>query len=143
MDPDVRNRLAKAAGAEVAVQQTDENGTPLWREAHVQVIMHKTPESRGNFASSDPEKWYATVAGSALASQNVQNTSVRERFWQFRSGKMVRHCGAKRICKSKCAKHHALGPIFAFPIWKNGTPLWREAHLQVKMHKTPDARATF
>ena len=23
-----------------------------------------------------------------------------------------------------------------FSIWKNGTPLWREAHLYVKMHKT-------
>ena len=70
-----KSSLAKAAGAEVAVQQTGEkwhaavarstfvsqnaqntavsepflevkmfkNGTPLWREAHLQVKMYKTP----------------------------------------------------------------------------------------------------
>jgi len=52
-------------------------------------------------------------------------------------------CGAKHICKSKCAKHHMLGAIFEVPIWKNGTPLWREAHLQVKMCKAPAFWHTF
>ena len=48
---------------------------------------------------------------------------------------MARRCGAKHICKSKCAKHNNLGPILEVPMFKNGTPLWREAHLQVKMRK--------
>ena len=34
-------RLAEAAGAEPAGQMRDEKYTPLWREAHFQVKMHK------------------------------------------------------------------------------------------------------
>jgi len=56
---------------------------------------------------------------------------------------MARRCGAKHIFKSKCTKHHRLGPIFDVLIRKNGTPLWREAHLQVKMHKTPQRGTDF
>ena len=55
--------------------------------------------------------------------------------------KMARRCGAKHICKSKCSKHLIVGAIFEVAIRKNGTPLWREAHLQVKMHKTPQSRS--
>ena len=57
--------------------------------------------------------------------------------------KMARRCGAKHICKSKCTKHLIVGAIFEVPMFKNGTPPWREAHLQVKMHKTPHCRSHF
>ena len=119
------------------------NCTPLWREAHFQVKMYKTPHSRSHFASLDPEKWHAAVARSTFSSQNVQNTSWSEPFLKLRSGKMARRCGAKHIFKSKCIKHLMLGAIFEVAIRKNGTPLWREAHFQVKMYKTPHARTTF
>ena len=56
---------------------------------------------------------------------------------------MARRCGAKHICKSKCAKHHIRGAILEVAMFKNGTRLWREAHLQVKMHKTPHCRSLF
>ena len=56
---------------------------------------------------------------------------------------MAHGCGAKHICKSKCAKHHIRGAILEVAMLKNGTPLWREAHLQVKMHKTPQSRTYF
>ena len=81
------------------------NGTPLWREAHLQVKMHKAPQSRSNCRSSDVQKWHAAVARSTFASQNAQNTTIADQFWKFRWPKMARRCGAKRICKSKCAKH--------------------------------------
>ena len=128
------SRLAKAAGAEVAVQQADEkmargcgakhickskctkhhnrgailevlirkNGTPLWREAPLQVKTYKILDCGNDFGSLDLKKRHAAVAGSTFASQNVEDTSLRERFWQFGSQ-------------------------------KNGTPLWRESHLSVKM----------
>ena len=35
------------------------------------------------------------------------------------------------------------GPLFEVGMWKIGTPLWREAHLQVKMYKTHQLRSTF
>ena len=75
------------------------------------------------------EKLHAAVARSTFVRQNVQNTSAPEPFWKLRSGKMARRCGAKHICKSKCTKHLSFGAILEVAIRKNGTPLWREAHL--------------
>ena len=56
---------------------------------------------------------------------------------------MARGCGEKHICKSKCTKHHIGGAILEVPIWKNGTRLWRKAHLQVKMYKTLHGRSHY
>ena len=39
------------------------------------------------------------------------------------------------ICKSKCAKHLGLGALLEVEMSKKCTPLWREAHFQVKMYK--------
>ena len=36
-----------------------------------------------------------------------------------------------------------LGPLLEVEMSKKCTPLWREAHFQVKMYKTPHVRATF
>ena len=107
----------------------------LWRQAHLQVKMRKTPHSRSHFGSSDVQKWHAAVARSTFASQNVQSTTCAEPFWKFRCSKMARGCGAKHILKSKCAKHHIRGAISEVPMFKNGTRLWREAHFEVKMFK--------
>jgi len=81
------------------------NGTPLWREAHFQVKMYKTPQGGTDFASSDVKKWYAAVARNPFSSQNAQNTKRSEQFFKFRCSKMARRCGAKHIFNSKCAKH--------------------------------------
>ena len=85
--------------------------TPLWREAHFQVKMYKTHQCRNTFGSSDLEKVHAVVARSTFPSQNVQNTSVSDHFWKFRSRKSARRCGAKHISKSKCTKHISVGPL--------------------------------
>ena len=50
------------------------NGTPLRREAHLQVKTHKTPRARTNFGRSDVQKCHAAVAQSTFSSQNVQIT---------------------------------------------------------------------
>ena len=55
----------------------------------------------------------------------------------------VRCCGAKHISKSKCTKHRSFGPLLEVAMSKKCTPLWREAHVQVKMHKTQKLRTTF
>ena len=56
---------------------------------------------------------------------------------------MARGCGAKHVFKSKCTKLHNRGPILDVLMFKNGTGLWREAHFQVKTHKTPQSRTNF
>ena len=119
------------------------NCTPLWREAHFQVKMHKIHHSRTTFGSWDVEKVHAVVARSTFRSQNAQNTPWSDHFWKLRCRKSARRCGAKHISKSKCAKHTRCGPLLAVEMSKKCTPLWREAHFEVKMLKTPGVRTTF
>ena len=119
------------------------NCTPLWCEAHFEVKMYKTPQCRTTFGSWDVEKVHTVVARSTFPSQNVQNTPGADHFWQLRCRKSARRCGAKHISKSKCTKHTSLGPLLEVAMSKKCTPLWREAHFQVKLYKTPHVRATF
>ena len=89
--------------------------TPLWREAHFEVKMCKALQCRTPFGSWDVEK--------AL--------------------KSARRCGAKHIPKSKCIKHLSAGPLLEVDLLKKCTPLWREAHFEVKMCKAHQCRTTF
>ena len=134
-----KSRLPKAAGVEPAGQMRDEKlhavvaqstfpsqnvqttpfsdhlskkCTPLWREAHFEVKMHKTHPAP-------------------------------DHFWQLRYRKSARRCGAKHISKSKCTKHTTFGPLLEVQMSKKCTPLWREAHFEVKMLKTPGVQTTF
>ena len=112
------------------------NCTPLWREADFQVKMYKTHQCRTTFGSWDVEKVHAVVARSTFPSQNVQNKPGPDHFWQLRCRKSARRCGAKHISKSKCTKHTSFGPLLEVEMSKKCTPLWREAHFQVKMYAT-------
>ena len=87
------------------------NCTPLWREAHFEVKMYKTPGP--------------------------------DHFWKLRCRKSARPCGAKHISKSKCTKHTMYGPLLEVAMSKKCTPLWREAHFEVKMYKAHHVRTTF
>ena len=101
--------------------------TPLWRAAHLEVKMYKTPHVRSTFGSCAVEKVHAVVARSACPSQNVQNTTCSDHFWKLHVEKVhavvarrtfasekakstsrlscwksARRCGAKHISKSTC-----------------------------------------
>ena len=89
------------------------------------------------------EKLHAVVARSTFWSQNVQNTPCSDHFWKLRCGKSARRCGAKHILKSKSTKHTRFGPLLEVAMSKKCTPLWREAHFEVKMYKAHHARTTF
>ena len=89
------------------------------------------------------EKVHAFVARSTFRSQNVQNTPLSDHFGKLRCRKSARRCGAKHISKSKCTKHTMDGPLLEVEMSKKCTPLWREAHFEVKMCKTHQVRTTF
>ena len=112
------------------------NCTPLWREAHFEVKMYKANLLRTTFGSWDVEKVHAVVARSTFRSQNAQSTPGSDHFWKLRCRKSARRCGAKHISKSKRTKHTSSGPLLAVEMSKKCTPLWREAHFEVKMYKT-------
>ena len=119
------------------------NCTPLWREAHFQVKMYKTGQVRTTFWSWDVEKLHAAVARSTFSSENVQNMSASDHFLKLRCWKIARRCGEKHIFKWKCTKHYILGALFEVTMSKNCTPLWREAHFQLKILKNWRSRTTF
>ena len=83
------------------------------------------------------------MARSTFPSQHVKNIRGADHFWHLRCRKSARRCGAKHISKSKCTKHTIVGPLLQVEMSKKCTPLWREAHFQVKMLKTPGVRTTF
>ena len=83
------------------------------------------------------------MARSTFPNQNAQSTPFSDHFWKLRCRESARRCGAKHILKSKCTKHTSFGPLLQVEMSKKCTPLWREAHFQVKMYKTPHVRATF
>ena len=123
--------------------QMSKKCTPLWREAFFEVKMYKAPHVRATFGGSDVEKVHAVVARSIFRSQNVQSTTCSRHFWRFRCRKSARRCGAKHFSKSKCTKHHMFAPLLEVQMSKKCTPLWREAHFEVKMYKTLGFRTTF
>ena len=89
------------------------------------------------------EQVHAVVARSTFVSEKAKNTTRSDHFWKLRCRKSARRCGAKLILKSKCTKHTSVGPLLEVEMSKKRTPLWREAHFEVKMYKTPPVRATF
>ena len=83
------------------------------------------------------------MARSTFRSQNVKNITGSDHFWKLRCRKSARCCGAKHISKSKFTKHTRFGPLLAVTMSKKCTPVWREAHVQVKKVKAPHVCATF
>ena len=104
--------------------------------------VHNTPVS-DHFWQLRCRKMHAVVARSTFGSQNVQNTPASDHFWKLRCRKSAPRCGAKHISKSKCTKHQMFAPLLEVRMLKKCTPLWREAHFEVKRCKTPHVRATF
>ena len=89
------------------------NCTPLWREAHFQVKMHKTHHGRTTFGSWDVEKVHAVVARSTFGSQNVQNTSVSDDFgsWDVEKVHAV-------VARSTFPSQNAQSTPFSDHFWK-------------------------
>ena len=134
-----KSRLARAAGAEPAGQIRDKKLHAVARSTFASKKNLKTPHVRNTFGSCDVEKVHAFVAQSTFPSQNVQSTSCSDHFWKLRCRKIARRCGAK----SECTKHTNVGPLVEVAMSKKCTPLWLEAHFEVKIYKAPHVRATF
>ena len=115
------------------------NCTPLWREAHFQVKIYKTPQRRTTFGSCNVEKVHAVVARSTFRSQNAQNTPGPDHFWQLRCRKSARRCGTKHISKSKCTKHTTFG---SWDVEKVHAVVARSTFRSQNV-KTPGVRTTF
>ena len=78
----------------------------------------------------------AKAAGAEPAGQmRDEQLHVSGHFWKLRGRESARRCGVKHVSKSKCTKHASFGPLLEVETSKKCTPLWREAHFQVKSVK--------
>ena len=89
------------------------------------------------------QKLHAAVAKNAFWSENVQNTSGPKQFLLFSCRKNARRCGEKPILKWKYTKHVSSEALFAVLPSKKCTPLWRKAHVDMKMYTTWGVWSTF
>ena len=138
-----KSRLAKAAGAEPAGHRSDENCTPLWREAHFEVKTVKNWRSRTTFGSWDVEKVHAVVARSHFQVKMYKTPQLRTTFGSCDVEK-VHAVVARSTFPSQNVQNTSVSDHFwKLRCRKKCTPLWREAHFQVKSVKNWRSRTTF
>ena len=131
-----KSRLAKAAGAEPAGQMRDEKIARRCGAKHISKSKCTKHTILGPLLEVEMLKECTPLWREVhFASQNAQNTSASDHFWKLRCRKSARRCGAKHISKSKVLKTDGLGPLLEVEMSKKCTPLWREAHFQVKSVK--------
>ena len=73
----------------------------------------------------------------------MHKAACSDHFWKLRCQKSERSCGAKHMSKSKRAKYTNIGPVLEVEMSKKCTPLWREAHFQVKSVENWRVQSTF
>ena len=94
---------------------TSEKCTPLWREAHFQMFQVKL--------------YKATQYWTTFGSWDVE--------------KVHAVVARSRFPSQNAQNTSALGALLRVATWKKCTPLWHEAHFEVKMLKAPGLRTTF
>ena len=80
-------------------------------------------------------QWFETPEDRKDRKVGSLKRRVRSHIWPDERWKIARRCGAKHILKSKCTKHLSFGPLLEVAMSKKCTPLWREAHFEVKSGK--------
>ena len=83
------------------------------------------------------------ICGSGGSKKRLAKAAGAEPSGQMRDEQIAHRCGAKHNSKSKCTKHTNLEALWKVEMSKKCTPLWREAHFEVKMYKTHHAWNTF
>ena len=86
---------------------------------------------------------FPLICGSGGSKSRLAKAAGAEPAGQIRDEKSARRCGAKHISKSKCTKRTTFRPLLEVEMSKKCTPLWREAHFEVKMYKAHHARTSF
>ena len=102
--------------------------TPLWREAHFQVKMYKTPQPRSTFRSWDVKKVRAAVARSTFPSQYV--------------GALLEVVVAQSTFRSQNAQNTPCSDHFCWDVEKVHAVVARSTFRSQNVQNTP-ARTTF
>ena len=134
-----KSRLAKAAGADPAGHRNDE-------KLHAVVARSTFPSQNVKNTRGSDHFWKLRYRKSArrCGAKHISKSKCTKHLsvgpllevqMSKKCRKSARRCGAKHISKSKCTKHTMVGPLLEVAMSKKCTPLWREAHFQVKSVK--------
>ena len=85
---------------------------------------------------------FPMICGSGGSKSRLAKAAGAEPAGQMRDEKL-HAVVARSTFASKKAKNTTFGALLEAEMSKKCTPLWREAHFQVKMHKTHHDRTTF
>ena len=130
-----KSRLAKAAGAEPAGQRRDEKlHAVVARSTFPSENVQNTPFSDHFWKLRRQKSARRCGAKHISKSKCTKHLSVGP-LLEVEMSKSARRCGAKHISKSKVLKTDGLGPLLEVQMSKKCTPLWREAHFEVKSVK--------
>ena len=94
-------------------------------------------------AKSRNTVFFPMICGSRGSKSRLAKAAGAEPCGQMRDEKVARSCGAQHVCKWKSEKNFMFGALLEVEMSKKRTPLWREAHPQVKTYKTHQRRNTF
>ena len=112
----------------------------------------ESEKRRGEERRSEKRKSQRKEDAGAQKGRKVAMHRVFPMFWGSGGSKsrLAKAAGAEPSCQMRDEKLHAvvarstfLGALLEVELAKKCTPLWREAHFQVKMLKAPHARTTF
>ena len=81
--------------------------------------------------------------GSGASKSNLAKTVGAEPGGQMRDEQLHAVVARSTFVSNKGKKHHTFRPFLEVEMSKKRTPLWREAHFQVKMYKAHQLRTTF
>ena len=84
-------------------------------------------------------QWFVAPEGRKVGSLKRRVRSHVAR-WEMKN--CTTFGAANHISKSKCTKRTMPGALLEVDMSKKCTPLWREAHFEVKMYKAPHVRTT-
>ena len=107
-----KTRKGEDAGVRKGRKVAKHSVSPLTRGSKSRLAKAAGAEPAGQ---TKDEKLHTVVTRSTFASQNVQNTSALDHFWELRCRKSARHCGTKHIFKSNVGKYTRFGPLLEAP----------------------------
>ena len=73
---------------------------------------------------------FSMICGSAGSKSNLVKAAGAEVAFQLGNEKLHAAVARSTFASQNVQKHSILGPLFEVAMWKNCTPLWREAHFQ-------------
>ena len=121
-----------------------------WEESAKRREEERRSKKRKSQKKEDPDARQGTESrvfpmfcGSGGSKSRLAKAAGAEISGQLGRSKIARRRGAKHISKSKCTKQTRSGPLLEVEMSKKCTPLWREAHLEVKVYKTHQVGTTF